>query len=71
MKELRAILMLWFTLITKNFGRFKFRTNGCPKLKTSEIFRVRNIWRPKFFDGICFLIFNVAHCRGLKKVGNT
>ena len=26
------------TLITKNFGRFKFRTNVCQKLKTSEIF---------------------------------
>ena len=25
------------TLITKNFGSFKFRKSLCPKLKTSEI----------------------------------
>ena len=26
----------------KNFGQFEFRTNACPKLKLSEISRVRN-----------------------------
>ena len=39
------------TLITKNFGRFNFRTKVCPKIKTSEIFSVRIQKASEIFGG--------------------
>ena len=39
------------TLITKNFGRFNFRTKVCPEIKTSEIFSVRIQKASEIFGG--------------------
>ena len=45
------------TLITKNFGQFKFRTKGCPKFELSEIFRSEIYKCPKFLMGLIFFFF--------------
>ena len=34
----KSFALIYCTLITKNLGRFKFRTKFCPKLETSKIF---------------------------------
>ena len=39
-----------YTLETKNFGQFKFRTKPCPKLKLSEILNVRNFQVSEIFN---------------------
>ena len=40
---MKAGMLFLLTLLTKHFGRFKFQTKRCPKIKPSEIFK-----RPKY-----------------------
>ena len=48
------------TLITKNFGQFKFRTKACPKLKLSEIFNVRKLKASEIFNWAKFLFLVIV-----------
>ena len=47
-------------LITKHFGRFKVRKKFCPKLKTSEIFYVRNLKASEIFRDLIVISKNVS-----------
>ena len=47
--------MVNYTLITKNFGRFDFRTKFRPTSKTSEIFCVRNLKAFKIFRDLIMI----------------
>ena len=51
-----------FTLTTKNFGRFKFRTKFCPALRTPEIFCVRNLKASEIYK---YLIIHLKYFQDL------
>ena len=46
---LNPIPSSWYTLTSKNFERFYFRTKPCPKIRLSEIFLVRTLKASKNF----------------------